>query len=261
MSSRLSVAKNVLKQGALAGDEVPLKVALEEDLFAASLAAGRVAVVLIAREGGGEACDRMTLEGTDAVRVVRFPTASATRFDLAVRFALLEGEEPVLHSPSFMLGRPATEEELARALAELEQEAAHGAQGRRSPAAPPSPSATHLATSSSWGADSPRSDSPRSGWVAARGPTAAVFSNPSSPRSPRALSPRVRSQSSATSPPAVRPQSGSIPAFSTLGGVPKTPKSILRTRKAPQAFQVGQSALAMCHLDDEVRRFARFVLV
>ena len=243
MSSRLSVARNVLRQGALAGDDVPLKVSLEEEVFAESLAAGRVAVALCARDGGAEVCGRLPLQGAEAVRVVRFPTGSATRFDLPVRFALLESEEPVLFSPAFVLGRPATEEELTLALTELERDAV-----QRSPSSPKPPPATGSSSESS----SPRG----AGWVAARSPTAAVFSNPSSPRSPRSprtVSPRARSQSSASSPaPAGRPTSGSIPLSSS--GTVKAPRSILRTRKAPHAFQVGQTVLGMCHLNDEWRK-------
>ncbi len=241
--SRLSVARHVLKGGALVGDLVPLKLVLEEALFEEFLAQGRVAVGLCTKDGS-DVCPRVELEGSESTRVLHFDTSGAKRVDVAVRFVLCEGGEPVLYSQPWTLGRAPTEEELALALADLEKDRA---------------SASASASSSPRDEDkAPREggsqgSSPRGGWVAVRSPTlgvASVFSNPSSPRSPRGplTSPRVRSCSSATAEivSTSRPMSGPI----TM--TPKSPRSILRVRKSALSFQIGQTVLALCQMDDEV---------
>jgi hypothetical protein len=96
-SSRLSVAQHVLKTGSLVGDEVAVKVVLEESLFEESLKAGKVDLVLVAKSGE-EVCPRNKLVGSERVRVVKFSTCMAKKFDVSVRFALLESNEPVLFS-------------------------------------------------------------------------------------------------------------------------------------------------------------------
>ncbi len=240
--SRLSVAHHVLAGGALTGDEVPVKVVLELEIFEESLRKGTIFLALMTK-GNEEICPRTKLEGLEHVRIVHFSTCAANRFDVAVRFALLESDEPVLFSQPFQLGAPPTPNEIAAAMKLLH------AEKKVKPIVPPPPSSSSFLdrkspTSSPRGrasegknksaSNSPRGKesttpevSPRSAWVAAR----PVSPTPGSPRSPRLPSPRVRSISSADQVPNGRPS------------------SFNQSSKRPIA---GQAVIALCKTDNEV---------
>jgi len=97
--SRVSVAQHVLKGGALAGDEIPVKVVLDPAVFGDSLQAGRCELVLVA--SGEQVGPRVKL--TMARGVLDYSTASAKLFDVTTRFAVLESGDPVLFSQPFQV--------------------------------------------------------------------------------------------------------------------------------------------------------------
>ena len=134
MESRVLVAKLVRQTGALVGDEVkrlflallsvlfaltvslpqiPVKVVLEEDVFADSVRAKRVSLGLVTMDGRPVIKTRVRVPST--VFKTEFSTSAAVVSDVYCRFVVLEGKDPILYSEKIRLGAaPTAEEEWSR---------------------------------------------------------------------------------------------------------------------------------------------------